>query len=450
MKEITSLPLNPTVPFSPFVADYKNFGGIAVATTFNGWEAETNAWKNSCYISGNLSGLMAMHTVKGKDAEKLMNENFVNNFSTMKVGTGRHGIMVTRNGNVIEHGMVIRLAQDEFGTYAFHPFINFIANSGKYDVERIEERGFIDFIYQIAGPKSLEILENAAEEDLHDLKFMRFMTANIAGHPVRIIRMGMGRTISYEIHGVLDDSHDVYNKIVEVGTAYGIEKLGWLSYQCNHTENGFPQIGQHFPYPFDEEPGFGVYQKEIGFLFDPLLLPTLGSLSDDMHDYYRNPFELGWGHMVKFDHDFNGKEALEKIAAGPHRQVVTLVWNSEDIIDLYASNFRKGEKKYKQFPLPFDQNGNGFGNAQDRVLDQDGKMIGASMQPIYTAHYQEVISLCVIEPEYAQIGTEITVVWGNKNDPKKNIRAVVERYPYLDLTSNQDYDLNSIPRFQKK
>lgn len=449
MKPITSLPLNPTVPFSPFTTDYQNFGGTAVVTSYNGWEAETNSWKNSCYISGNLSGLMAMHTVKGPDALKLMNENFVNNFTNMKVGTGRHGIMVTRFGHVIEHGMVLRLAEDEFGTYAFQPYINFIANSGKYNVEPIEEKGFIDYIYQIAGPKSLEILENAVQDDLHDLKFMRFCSAEIAGHKVRIIRMGMGGTISYEVHGPIADSTDVYNAIIDAGTPHGIEKMGWLAYQCNHTENGFPQIGQHFTYPFDEEPGFGEYQKKIGFLFDPLMLPTLGSLSDDIHDYYRNPFELGWGKMVKFDHEFNGKEALQKIISQPHREMVTLVWNSEDVIDLYASRFRKGEKPYKQFPFPFDQKANGFGNSQDRVIDKDGNVIGAAMQAIYTAYYQEVISLCVIDPEYAKVGTEVTVIWGNKNDPKKSIRATVARFPYLDLATNKDYDLENIPRFKK-
>ena len=216
-----------------------------------------------------------------------------------------------------------------------------------------------------------------------------------------------------------------------MGTPYGIEKLGWLSYQCNHTENGFPQIGQHFPYPFDEEEGFDEYQKKIGFLFDPLTLPTLGSLSDDIHDYYRNPFELGWGKMVKFDHDFNGKEALEKIAASRHREIVTLEWNSEDIIDLYASNFRDDGNTYRQFPLPLNQPANGFGDAQDKVLNDRGELIGVAMQAIFTDYYKKVISLCVIDPDYVEEGTDVVVVWGNKGDTVKEIRAKVARYPYL-------------------
>ncbi|MCC8052054.1 MAG: aminomethyl transferase family protein [Clostridiales bacterium] len=440
------LSLNQTVPFSPFVTAYTNFGGCGVVSTYNGWRPETNSWKKSCYISANLSGLMCVHTVKGPDAVKMMDENFVNNFTKMPVGAVKHGIMVTGKGHIIEHGVVVRVAEDTFDTYAFQPYINFVAERGNYDVT-ITATPMGDFIYQLAGPRSLEILENACKKDLHDLKFMRFCQAEIAGHKVRITRMGMGGTLSYEVHGPQSACDEVYNKIIEAGTAYGIEKLGWLSYQCNHTENGFPQIGQHFPYPFDEEEGFDEYQRKIGFLFDPLSLPTLGTLSDDIHDYYRNPIEVGWEKMVRFDHDFHGREALEKIAASRHREVTTLEWNSDDIISLFASNFKEYENNYKQFPLPFDQEGNGFGNSQDKVINANGEMVGISMQPIFTDYYKKVISLCVIDPEYKEIGKDVTVLWGNKGNTIKEIHAKIARYPYLDLTDNRHFDIESIPRY---
>ena len=34
-------------------------------------------------------------------------------------------------------------------------------------------------------------------------------------------------------------------------------------------------------------------------------------LSSDIEDYYFTPWDLGYGHLVKFDHDFIGREALE-------------------------------------------------------------------------------------------------------------------------------------------
>ena len=50
-----------------------------------------------------------------------------------------------------------------------------------------------------------------------------------------------------------------------------------------------------------------------------LPLSQVGSLggsfvSDDITDYYVTPYDIGYGHIVKFDHDFLGREALERMA----------------------------------------------------------------------------------------------------------------------------------------
>ena len=44
------------------------------------------------------------------------------------------------------------------------------------------------------------------------------------------------------------------------------------------------------------------------------------SSPNNIEDYYVTPYELGYGPFVKFDHDFIGREALEKMAGKPHTQ----------------------------------------------------------------------------------------------------------------------------------
>ena len=46
--------------------------------------------------------------------------------------------------------------------------------------------------------------------------------------------------------------------------------------------------------------------------------------------------------MIKFDHDFVGRKALEKEVANPRRKMVTLLWNTEDVMDVHASQFQTG------------------------------------------------------------------------------------------------------------
>jgi hypothetical protein len=60
-----------------------------------------------------------------------------------------------------------------------------------------------------------------------------------------------------------------------------------------------------------------------------------------------------------------------------------------------------------------------------------------------------MISLGIINKPEAVIGKELFVIWGHRGEPQKKIRVTVERFPYLDLVANKDFDLDSIPRFQK-
>ena len=54
---------------------------------------------------------------------------------------------------------------------------------------------------------------------------------------------------------------------------------------------------------------------------------------------HRTPVEVNWEWMAKFNHDFKGRAALEKEMQNPTRKLVTLEFNQEDIIDVYAAPF---------------------------------------------------------------------------------------------------------------
>jgi hypothetical protein len=43
--------------------------------------------------------------------------------------------------------------------------------------------------------------------------------------------------------------------------------------------------------------------------------------------------------------------------------------------------------------------------------------------------------------EAAEIGTEVVVQWGDHGGPIKDVRATVERFPYLTEAHNSDVDV---------
>ena len=57
-----------------------------------------------------------------------------------------------------------------------------------------------------------------------------------------------------------------------------------------------------------------------------------------------------------------------------------------------------------------------------------------------------MVSLCTIDPAYAEIGTEVEIIWGSEGTRQKRIRAKVARYLYLNEERNSDVDVALVPR----
>lgn len=440
------LPLSMYAPYDPGVDLYvysKTNLGFETATPleYSNWRDEVMSWKQTCYIHVGLNP-RTVYRVKGPDAIKLFSDICVNGFSKFPVGTLKHGIICNEKGIVISHGVLLRTGEDDFISHSLAPYVAYKLETGNYNAkgEYISDW----FVFQLGGPRSLEILETATGECLHDIKFGHHRTSCINGMNIRITRMGMAGTLSYEVHGKTKDVISVYNAIMNAGEPFGIRKLGLRAYKLNHTEAGFPQSFVHFPCPLSEDRGLMDFLGKTQKVRGPSSV-LLGSMGTDIRLRYRNPVELGWEKTIKFDHDFIGRDALEKEMANPRRKMVTLVWNVEDIADVYISQFRSGEPYMAMETDDYmAQKNGGHVLYADQVL-KGGKLMGVSSGRAYSYYYRRMLSLCSIDTEYASLGTEVTVLWGNPGTRQKQIRGTVSRFPYLNENRNEDVDVSTIP-----
>jgi glycine cleavage system aminomethyltransferase T len=398
---------------------------------YTGWRDEQLSWKKTAYISAGLSGAPSARC-SGPDARKFLSRYCVNTFESFPVGTGKHYITCNERGNVTSDGVMLRIGEQE---YTIHLSVVLAmalqADPEKYDLVFEDISSKYSFL-QVGGPRSLEILEAATGDDLHDIKFFHFRNSSLCGKEVQVIRVGMAGSLAYELHGDVEYAQEAYDAIYQAGKPFGIRRLGWHAYMMNHTEDGFPQSGYHFDYDL---PNFPMIAKT-----------NLGSTGPEFQRFY-NPIELGLARTVKFDHEFVGREALEKIAAKPMRTMVTLEWNKEDILDVYASQFEDGEP-YRNFDEPNDimvSGAEGLVITQDRVIDRAGNDIGHSMGRMYSVYYRRMISLSVLDVGFAREGTEVSVVWGAPGARQKKIRAEVARFPYYNEHRNQKFDVEQIP-----
>ncbi len=158
-------------------------------------------------------------------------------------------------------------------------------------------------------------------------------------------------------------------------------------------------------------------------------------VSDKIEDYYTNPWELGYGSFVKFDHDFIGRDALAAIDPAAQRRKVTLAWNAEDVAKLLASPVGPAPG-YQFFDLP---NANYGSSNFDSVVDADGKVVGLSMFTGYSANERAALSLATVDPD-VPIGAEVRVIWGEPDGGTRKttvqpheqlaVRAIVSPAPY--------------------
>ncbi len=101
--------------------------------------------------------------------------------------------------------------------------------SGAYDVQMMPLNRFI---FQVDGPKSLQIIENAFKADFHDLKFAQNKYVDVDGDVIFVHRLGMSGALAYEIQGDESAADKVFDLVVEAGKKLDMKTLGIRQYMC--------------------------------------------------------------------------------------------------------------------------------------------------------------------------------------------------------------------------
>ena len=172
-------------------------------------------------------------------------------------------------------------------------------------------------------------MEKVTGKPAPDIRFFNMDIFKIAGHDVRALRHGMVGQPGWELFGPWEHGEAVRDAIVEAGQEFGIRQVGARTYPTSCLESGWIPSPLPAVYVGDE---MKAYRQWLSGKSYEAMASLGGSFySDDITDYYLTPYDLGYGPFVKFDHDFVGRAALEKMADNQKRKKVTLVWNGEDI-----------------------------------------------------------------------------------------------------------------------
>jgi len=229
-----------------------------------------------------------------------------------------------------------------------------------------------------------------------------------------------------EIWGPYAEREEIRGIIAEAGKEFGLVQVGSRAYATNTLESGW--IPSPLPAVYTDE-RMKPYRQWLPASSYEATGGLAGSLaSNNIEDYYVTPYEIGYGPFVKFDHDFIGREALEKIADKPHRRKVTFAWNGDDVAKIFASMFTGNDSTdvYKYIDLPLSN----YASASFDKITRGGKIVGASMFAGYSYNERSMLSLGIVDPDI-ETGTEVTLVWGEEGGGTK--KTTVERHRQVEI-----------------
>lgn len=417
-----------------------------VPAEFTNWRDEQQAWQNTCVLF-NQSYHMADLAVRGPDALRLLEHLGVNSFANFAVDKAKQFVPVTPDGYVIGDVILFYLAENEFNLVGRAPVLNWVTyhcQTGGYDAEvELDQRSVLrsdgrrrSFRFQVQGPNAMQVIEKVLGTTPPEIRFFNMETVTIAGKPVRALRHGMAGQPGWELFGDWDDGEAVREALVAAGEEFGLRQVGGRAYSSNALESGWVPSPLPAIYSGDALADYRRWLPATGYEGTCSIGGSL--VSDNVEEYYFTPWDVSYGHLVKFDHDFIGREALQRMSEdGGHRTKVTLALEDEDVTRTLGMMFGKGDHaKFMDWPSavyamhPFD-----------RVLVDD-EPAGVSTWIGYSSNEGKMLTLAVLDTERAEPGTEVTLVWGEPGGGTRKptverhiqteMRAIVSAVPYVE------------------
>ena len=367
--------------------------------------------------------------IEGPDTVRLLSELGINSFASFRRDNAKQFVACNPDGFVIGDGVLFALEDHSallIGRPPVSNWVQFNALSGRYDV-RVErdERTLANtaprrlYRYEIQGPNAWEILQRCNGAPLPEIAFFHMGQIRIAGRTVRCLKHGMSGAPGLEIWGPREEGPEVRAALLEAGRDLGLRLGGARAYSTVAIESGWIPSPMPAVYSGEALRAYREWLPAGGFEANASLGGSM--VSERIEDYYLTPYDLGYGKLVRFDHEFVGREALQRFAGQPHRRKVTLTWNTEDVVRIFTSQFRTEDRfKYMDMPashyatLPYDR------------IEQGGRQVGISTYPVHTANGRVWISLSMVDEAFAADGSAVEVVWGEPDGGTS--KPTVERH----------------------
>lgn len=311
------------------------------------------------------------YRIQGPDAERFLAGVLARDIRTCRTGRAQYTIWCDDDGYLIEDGVILRLAGDEFLLTAARPNLAFLSALARGMSVEVLDESEAWAAFAVQGPRSREILGGVAP-DIEGLGYFQLTTTKIADAEVIVSRTGFTGDLGYEVWVPAERALPVWDAVMEAGTPAGLIPFGQIALSMARIEAGLPLIDVDF--------------TSARFAWTPAQKTT--------------PVELGLGWMVAdLDRLFIGRDPIRREieqASSRHRFTGLVVdWQEWD--DLFDAAGLIPPKDH----VPAET---------DRMLyDDDGEVVGWASSSMYSPMLQRHIGLARVRPDLAEPGTRVNL-----------------------------------------
>ncbi len=417
-------------PVLPFV--------FPLASEFTNWRDEQDAWRTRAAFQ-DMSFHMFNLVIEGPDTYRLLSDFGINSFASFGPMQAKQYVVCNAEGQYIGDAILTCESPNNVclvGKALVLNWLRFQLEVGSYDAKvsyfgkpspHLSEQRL--FRYQLQGPNAQTIFEEVHGGPLPDIGFFKMGELRVGSRPVIALNHRMSGAPGFEIWGPSKHGSEVKQAILAAGEKHGLRQIGARIFRVTAAESGWVATALPAIYTGKSTRAFREWLPAETFEGNASIGGSFPR--GDLEELYVTPYEIGYGFMIKFDHDFCGRAALEAMKGKPGRKKVRLVWNADDVLAVQQSMYGdRPRNKWMDMPVA------DYASFLSDEVTLAGRRVGFSLHPVYSLAARAWISLAVVEEAAAAPGREVVVTWGEpgggSNKPtverhvQRTIRATVE------------------------
>ena len=287
------------------------FAGYMMPVQYEGVNIEHETVRNSVGVFD--VSHMGEFLITGPNALPLIQKVCSNDAAKLFDGKAQYSCIPNDSGGIVDDLIIYRLNEEKYVLVVNASNIqkdwDWISSHNDMNAEMKNLSD--DFsLLAIQGPKAAEAMQSLTSVDLENMKYYTFEVADFAGiEHVIISATGYTGSGGFEVYCKNSEVEQVWNKVIESGSDYGIKPIGLAARDTLRLEMGFCLYG------------------------------------NDINDS-TSPIEAGLGWITKFSKEFTNSENLKKQKDhGTERKLVAFELDDRGIprhdYDIVDSNGKK-------------------------------------------------------------------------------------------------------------